>query len=81
MAEIKVLGVNLKVEEKERKLIAEVTRDAKLDSGRITPKLNDWERGFIESLSHGAANSVHFDVYWSPKQQETLKKIEGKLYS
>ena len=81
MAEVKVLGVNLKVEEKERKLIAEITRDAKLDSARATPKLNDWERGFISSLSRGAENSVHFDVYWSPKQQEALRKIEGKLYS
>lgn len=60
----------------ERKRIQELYAD--VINPRKGNRLNDWEVSFVKSLYQGSSWQ---GVTWTPKQVDTLGKIEAKYYA
>ena len=67
------------VGDKERKRIKDFYEDVK--DKRKPNRLNDWEVNFVSGLFQGSLASTYTEVSWTPKQVDTLNKLEEKYYA
>lgn len=58
-----------------RKALKELLRDAE-----SCHRLTDWERDFCASM-WGKLEQYEDDIYFTPRQRETLGRLEQKVYA